>query len=134
EKAGVIVEKKGQLIVDEFLRTNVSHIFAAGDVIGSATASQMATPVGSQDGGIAAHNAFSNELRAVNHRVIPRTIFTDPQIATVGMTEEDAIASGHSCWCSTVPMALVPRAGTIRDTSGMIKMVADDDTEEVLGV
>ncbi len=134
EKVGVIVEKKGQVIVDEFLRTNISHIFAGGDVIGRATGSQMATPVGSQDGGVAAHNAFSGELRAVNHRVIPRTIFTDPQIATVGMTEGEAIAAGRNCWCSTVPMEFVPRAGAIRDTAGMIKMVADDDTEEVLGV
>src|SRR5439155_14586144 len=70
EKAGVTIGKKGQVIVDEFLRTNISHIFAGGDVIGRATGSQMATPVGSQDGGIAAHNAFSGELRAVNHRVI----------------------------------------------------------------
>jgi mercuric reductase len=95
----------------------------------------MATPVGSQDGGIAADNAFaSGELRRVNHRVIPRTIFTDPQIATVGMTEDEAIAAGHDCWCNTVPMSLVPRAGAIRDTAGMIKMVADAGTEEVLGV
>ena len=134
EKSGVEVGKHGEVCVDQFLRTNVSHIFAGGDVIGRETGSQMATPVGSHDGGIAAHNAFSDELRTVDHRVIPRTIFTDPQIATVGMTEEEAIAAGHSCWCSTVPMELVPRAGAIRDTRGMIKMVADDDTEEVLGV
>jgi mercuric reductase len=134
EKSGVALGKGGEVRVDEFLRTNVPHIFSGGDVIGRETDSQMATPVGSQDGGIVAHNAFSNPLRAVNHRVIPRTIFTDPQIATVGMTEEEAIAAGHSCWCSTVPMDLVPRAGAIRDTAGMIKMVADGDTEEVLGV
>ncbi len=135
EKAGVTVGKKGQVIVDEFLRTNVPHIFAGGDVIGSEVRSQMATPVGSQDGGIAAHNAFSNDSpRTVNHRVIPRTIFTDPQVAVVGMTEEEAQAAGHKCWCNTVPMELVPRAGAIRDTHGIIKMVADDDTEEVLGV
>ena len=134
EKSGVEVGKHGEVCVDQFLRTNVSHIFAGGDVIGRETGSQMATPVGSHDGGIAAHNAFSDELRTVDHRVIPRTIFTDPQIATVGMTEEEAIAAGHSCWCSTVPMELVPRAGAIRDTRGIIKMVADDDTEEVLGV
>ncbi len=134
EKSGVSLGKHGEVRVDQFLRTNVSHIFAGGDVIGREAGSQMATPVGSQDGGIAAHNAFSNELRAVNHRVIPRTIFTDPQIATVGMTEEEAIAAGHSCWCSTVPMELVPRAGAIRDTAGIIKMVADDKTAEVLGV
>jgi mercuric reductase len=135
EKAGVELGKEGQVRVDEFLRTNVSHIFAGGDVIGREVGSQMATPVGSQDGGIAAHNAFADgELRRVNHRVIPRTIFTDPQIATVGLTEEEAISAGHNCWCNTVPMSLVPRAGAIRDTTGMIKMVADADTEEVLGV
>jgi mercuric reductase len=135
EKAGVEVGEEGQVRVDEFLRTNVSHIFAGGDVIGREVGSQMATPVGSQDGGIAAHNAFADgEPHRVNHRVIPRTIFTDPQIATVGLTEEEAISAGHNCWCNTVPMSLVPRAGAIRDTAGMIKMVADADSEEVLGV
>jgi mercuric reductase len=135
EKAGVAVGKHGQVLVDEFLRTNVPHIFAAGDVIGREVGSQMATPVGSQDGGIAVHNAFSNgQQRRVNHRVIPRTIFTDPQIAVVGMTEEEAQAAGHPCWCNVIPMSLVPRAGAIRDTAGMVKMVADDETEEVLGV
>ena len=121
--------------MDEFLRTNVPHIFAGGDVIGREVGSQMATPVGSQDGRIAAHNAFADgEPRRVGHRVIPRTIFTDPQIATVGMTEEEAITAGHNCWCNTVPISLVPRAGAIRNTAGMIKMVANDETEEVLGV
>jgi mercuric reductase len=135
DRVGVAVKERGEIVVDEYLRTNVPHIFAAGDVIGRRTGSQMATPVGSQDGGIAAHNALSGEkLRAVNHRVIPRTIFTDPQIAVVGMTEEEAIAAGHPCWCNTVPMSLVPRAGAIRDTRGFIKMVADADTNEVVGV
>jgi mercuric reductase len=134
-KAGVAVAGNGQVRVDRYLRTSVPHIFAAGDVIGSETVSQMATPVGSQDGGIAAHNALSGEEpRAVDHRVIPRTIFTDPQVAVVGMTEEEATAAGHSCWCNTLPMSLVPRAGAIRDTRGIIKMVADDNTDEVLGV
>lgn len=135
EKAGVTVADDAAIEVDEFLRTNVSDIFAAGDVIGRHMDSQMATPVGSQDGGIAAHNALSGkELRAVNHRVIPRAIFTDPQIATVGLTDQQAIATGHRCWCSTIPMSLVPRAGAIRDTRGLVKMVADAETDEVLGV
>lgn len=135
EKSGVALGKHGEVRVDDFLRTNVPHIFAAGDVIGRELNAQMATPVGSQDGGIIAHNAFANEeQRRVNHRVIPRTIFTDPQVAVVGMTEEEAQAAGHKCWCNVVPMALVPRAGAIRDTAGMIKMIADDETEEVLGV
>jgi mercuric reductase len=135
DKSGVEIGQDGEVRVDEFLRTNVRHIFAGGDVIGSETGSQMATPVGSHDGGIAAYNAFTNdEPRRVDHRVIPRTIFVDPQIAIVGMTEEEAQAAGHKCWCNTVPMALVPRAGAIRDADGMIKMVVDDETEEVLGV
>ncbi len=70
----------------------------------------------------------------MDHRVIPRTIFTDPQVAVVGMTEEEAIAAGHACWCNTLPMSLVPRAGAIRDTRGIVKMVADGKTDEVLGV
>jgi mercuric reductase len=135
EQAGVQTNGNAEIIVDENLRTNVPHIFAAGDVIGRETASRMATPVGSHDGGIAAYNALSGEEpRSVNHRVIPRAIFTDPQIGIVGLTEQQAIAEGRPCWCNTVPMSLVPRAGAIRDTRGVIKMVADDKTEEVLGI
>lgn len=135
ERAGVEVNADGAIRVDDHLCTSVPHIFAAGDVIGREAESQMATPVGSHDGGIAAHNALSGQpLRKVNHRVIPRAIFTDPQIGIVGLTEQEAVQAGHPCWCNTVPMSLVPRAGAIRDTRGLIKMVADDETEEVLGV
>jgi mercuric reductase len=135
EKVAVELGDHGQVVVNEYLQTNIPHIFAAGDVISSETGSQMATPVGSHDGGIAAHNALSEgEMRSVDHRVIPRTIFTDPQIAVVGMTEEEVIRAGHPCWCNTLPMSLVPRAAAIRDTRGIIKMIADAETEEVLGV
>jgi mercuric reductase len=135
ERAGVSVTTRGEVEVDEFLRTNVPHIFAAGDVIGRQPENQMATPVGSRDGGIAAHNALSGgPLRRVDHRVIPRVIFTDPPAAVVGLTEEAAVAAGHPCWCNTLPMSLVPRAGAIRETRGFVKMLADADTHEVLGV
>jgi len=138
EAAGVQLDARGAVIVDPYLRTSVPHIWAAGDVIGAHTGNQMATPVGAHDGGIVAHNAFAAAsgaaLRQVDHRVIPRVIFTDPQVAVVGMTDEEAVAAGHSCWCNTIPMELVPRAGAIRDTRGAIKMVADADTDEVLGV
>jgi mercuric reductase len=134
-KAGVALGEHGQVIVDEHLRTNVPHIFAAGDVVGREQESQMATPVGSQDGGIAAHNALSGEPpRKVNHRVIPRAVFIDPPLATVGMSEEQAALAGHPSWCRAVPMSLVPRAGAIRDERGFVKMVADRKTDEVLGV
>jgi mercuric reductase len=138
ERAGVAVDEHGAVQVNAYLQTNVPRIYAAGDVIGRETGSQMATPVGAHDGGIAAHNAFAEEsritLRPVEHRVIPRTIFTDPQIGIVGMSEEEALAAGHRCWCKTVPMELVPRAAAIRDTRGLIKMTADADSGEVLGV
>lgn len=135
EAAGVEVGKEGQIAVDEELRTNVPHIFAAGDVIGRERGSQMATPVGGHDGGLVAHNAFSRERpRRVDHRVVPRAIFTDPPLASVGLTEREAVAAGHSCWCRATPMALVPRAGAIREPRGFVKMVADAETDEVLGV
>lgn len=136
--AGVELLDGGAIKVDDYLRTTAPHIFAAGDVIGTQHGNQLATPVGAHDGSIAAHNAFAQAtgqtLRTVDHRVIPRTIFTDPQIGIVGMTDEEAVAAGRNCWCNTVPMDLVPRAGAIRDPRGIIKMVADDDTREVLGV
>ncbi len=135
EDAGVRLDARGAVVVDEFLRTSVPHVWAAGDVIGSAQDSQMATPVGARDGSIAAHNALSGDARRpVDHRVIPRAVFTDPQVGVVGLTDAEATAAGHRCWCNTIPMELVPRAGAIRDTRGLIKMVADADTHEVLGV
>jgi mercuric reductase len=135
EEVGVQLDTRGAIVVDEYLRTRVAHIWAAGDVIGREQDSQMATPVGAHDGGIVAHNALSGRPpRRVDHRVIPRAVFTDPQIGVVGLTDEEAVAAGHRCWCNTVPMELVPRAGAIRDTRGLIKMVADVDSNEVLGV
>jgi mercuric reductase len=135
ERAGVTLGPEGRVVVDEYLRTNLPHIYAAGDVIAGEQGAQMATPVGSQDGGIAAHNALSGEPpRPVNHRVIPRAIFIDPPLAAVGMTEEEATRAGHPCWCRPLPLELVPRAGAIRDTRGFVKMVADRQTGEVLGV
>ncbi len=135
EQADFTVDEAGAVRVDRTLRTNVPHIWAAGDVIGRETESQMATPVGAHDGKLAAHNALSGEpLREIDHTVIPRTIFTDPQVAVVGMTDEEAVAAGIACDCNTVPLSAVPRAGAIRDTRGVIKMVLDGPTRRVVGV
>lgn len=136
EKAGVAIGARGEIRVDEHLRTNVPHVYAAGDVIGREQGNQMATPVGSQDGTIVAHNLFSGlpPRTTAGHRVIPRVIFTDPQVAVVGLTEKEAVAAGHPCWCRAIPLSLVPRAGAIRSTTGFVKMVANAKTHEVLGV
>ncbi len=134
EMTGVAVDEHGFVHVDEELRTSVDYIYAAGDVIGGFTASQMATPVGAQDGGIAANNSLGGESRKVDHRVIPRAIFIDPQVGVVGLTDEEANAEGYSCECRTIPISLVPRAAAVHETSGVIKMVTDRKTHRVLGV
>jgi mercuric reductase len=135
ERAGVEIDSSGAVRVDRTLRTNMAHVWAAGDVIGRETESQTATTVGAHDGKIAAHNALSGEpLQKVDHSVIPRTIFTDPQVAVVGMTDEEAVAAGIACDCNTIPLSVVPRTGAIRDTRGVIKMVLDGPTRRVVGV
>ncbi len=128
ERAGVQLDGQGATVVDASLRTSVPHIWAAGDVIGREAESQMATPVGAHDGGIAASNALEGTKRRVDHSVIPRAIFTDPQVGVVGLTDREANAQGFVCQCTTIPMSVVPRAGAIRDTRGVIKMVLERPT------
>lgn len=134
ERAGVALDERGFVVVNDELRTSVPHIWAAGDVIDGHTESQMATPVGAHDGNIAAGNALGAPWRTVDHRVLPRTIFTDPQVGVVGLTDAEANDRGFRCQCNTVPMHVVPRAGAVRDERGIIKMVLEQDTGRVLGV
>jgi mercuric reductase len=70
----------------------------------------------------------------MDYRVIPHAIFTDPQLASVGLTDESAVKRGYSCRCTTLPMEYVPKAQAIKDVRGAIKMVIDDASGEVLGV
>jgi mercuric reductase len=134
DKGGIQLDERGFVKVNHELQTNVQNIWAAGDVIGNQTGSQLATPVGAHDGIIAAKNALANAHQKIDHRVIPRTIFTDPQVAVVGMTDAEANRLGHRCWCNTIPVELVPRAAATHNMAGIAKMVIDDETHEVLGV
>jgi mercuric reductase len=134
EKVGISTDGRGAIIVDDELRTTARHVWAAGDVIGANIDSQMATPVGAQDGGIAAVNAFTETHRKANHKVIPRAIFTDPEVAVVGLTDKFAVEQGYRCVCRTVKMEQVPRAQAVRNARGVIKMVAERDSRCVLGV
>ncbi len=134
DTVGVQLDDRGFVKVNDELQTNVPNILAAGDVIGRQTESQLATPVGAHDGVIAAKNALTGAHQKVDHRVIPRTIFTDPQVAVVGLTDEEANGAGIRCWCGTIPLDLVPRAGATHQTHGIAKMVINRDTQEVVGV
>lgn len=134
EPLGVRLDADGAVIVDDELRTTAPHIWAAGDVLGQQQGSQMATPVGARDGGIAASNALTGAHQRANHRVIPRAIFTDPPVGLVGLTDYQANAAGITCDCNTIPLSAVPRAGATRDTRGVIKMVLEADTRRVIGV
>ena len=134
DKAGIQLDEQGFVKVNDELQTNVPNIWAAGDIIGRQTESQPATPVGAHDGVIVAKNALSEAHQKIDHRVIPRTIFTDPQVAVVGMTDAEANRTGIPCWCGTVPLELVPRAGATHQTTGIAKMVVNNDTHEVVGV
>jgi mercuric reductase len=134
DKVGIQLDERGFVKVNDELQTNVPNIWAAGDVIDNQTESQLATPVGAHDGVIAAKNALVGVHQKVDHRAIPRTIFTDPQVAVVGMTDAEANRLGHRCWCNTIPVQLVPRAEATHNMAGIAKMVIDDDTHEVLGV
>ena len=134
ENVGVQLDERGFVKVNDELQTNVPNIWAAGDVIGHQTESQLATPVGAHDGVIAAKNALVSAHQKVDHRVVPRTIFTDPQVAVVGMTDEEANGTGIRCWCGTIPLELVPRAGATHQVNGIAKMVINRDTQEVVGV
>ena len=84
-------------------------------------------------GGIAAGNALSGEETQLDLTVLPDVIFTDPQVATVGLTEAEAVAQGHEVQVATLPLAYVPRALTARDTRGFIKLVADRASDRLLG-
>lgn len=134
EKVGVQLNERGYIKVDDELQTNIPHIWAAGDVIGTQTDSQPATPVGAHDGVIVAKNALAGAHQKVDHRVIPRVIFTDPQVAVVGQTDKEVVGSGVRCWCGTIPLEYVPRAGATHQTDGIAKIVIDRDTQEVKGV
>jgi mercuric reductase len=128
--AGVETDPQGFVKVDEYLRTNVPHIWAAGDVVNG----QMATPVGAHAGALVARNAFGKAMQPMDYTVIPRAVFTDPQVGVVGLTDEEANQQGYRCQCRVVSLEHVPRAVVTRDTRGLVKMVAERDTDRLLGV
>ncbi|MBM3275513.1 MAG: NAD(P)/FAD-dependent oxidoreductase, partial [Candidatus Sericytochromatia bacterium] len=116
--------------VDDQLRTNVPHIFAAGDVIGRNYIVHYAI----QQAEVAAYNAVSgNPPRAVDNRLIPHVVFTDPQFGRVGLTEKEARAAGRDVLVGKYPFADHGKAMCLGRTAGFVKLVADRATGEILG-
>jgi mercuric reductase len=129
EEAGVKLGKRGEIRVDETLRTENPHVYAAGDVTGR----DMFVYVAAYGGILAAENALTGGRRVYDASYIPRITFTDPQIASAGLTEEQARQQGYAVEASTLSMSFVPRALAARDSRGLIKLVADATTNRLLG-
>ncbi len=134
EAAGVATDAAGFVRVDPELRTSQPGIWAAGDVIGRQHGSQMATPVGARQGRIVAENAFAGAGRRFDGTVIPRAVFTDPPIGTVGLTEAEVRARHLPAAVAVTPLEHVPRAGAIHRTEGLVKFIVSTLDERVLGV
>ena len=130
ERAGVHTGKNGAIIVDETLKTTAPHIWAAGDVTGE----PMLETAARYGGGIAAANAFSTIARQFDPDELPRGIFTSPQVASIGFTEEQARRAGHPTICRCTLMNTISRTAMIGDTRGVIKIVADSNDERILGI
>lgn len=130
EAAGVELDGRGAIVVDEHLRTTNPRVFAAGDC----TPAPQFVYVSAYEGNLAAENALNGASRTVDLRALPRVTFTSPQIASVGLTEAQARSEGRDVKTSVLPLSAVPRAIVNRETRGLIKMVADASTDELLGV
>ena len=129
EDMGVGLTPKGAIIVDDRMRTTRLGVYAAGDVTGRDQFVYMAA-YGAK---IAANNALNGDSRAYDNAAMPEIVFTDPQAASVGLTESAARAAGHDVRVSTIGLDQVPRALAARDTRGLIKLVAEAESGRLLG-
>lgn len=130
QSVGVALGVRGEVVVDEELRTTNHRIFAAGDVTGH----PQFVYVAGRHGAVVADNALTGAHLNVDYRTLPRVTFTSPAIASVGMTDEQANDLGIDCECRVLPFAYVPRAIVNLDTRGVAKVVAERGTGRVLGV
>jgi len=129
EAAGVRLDAQGFIEVDAHLQTSNPKIYAVGDV----TTLPKFVYVAAAAGGIAAENALTGNAQSFDLAILPAVIFTSPQIATVGLTEAQARDKGYDVKVSNLPLEYVPRALAARDTRGFIKLVADRETDRLLG-
>ena len=128
-ETGIDLTPAGAIIVDDRMRTSKAGVYAAGDVTGKDQFVYMAA-YGAK---LAAKNALNGNSLSYDNTAMPAVVFTDPQVASVGVTEAQARAAGHSVRTSVLSLDNVPRALAARDTRGLIKLVADGSTRKLLG-
>lgn len=128
-EAGVQLLWNGAIAVDDRMRTTKPGIYAAGDVTGRDQFVYMAA-YGAK---LAATNALNGDCLRYDATAMPAVVFTDPQVASVGLTEEKARRRGLEVTTSVLPLEYVPRALAARDTRGLIKLVAEAGGGKLLG-
>ncbi len=131
EKAGVKTEKNSAIKVNKMMQTTNKAIYAAGDVV---LAPKRLETTAAKEGHIATLNALTSANKKITYFDIPSVVFTTPAVASVGLTDKQAINKGVDCNCTTIPFELVPKATIIGDTRGLIKMVIDNKSKKGLGI
>jgi dihydrolipoamide dehydrogenase len=129
DKAGLTVNNRGQIEIDHEFRTAVPNIWGIGDVVPGPMLAHKA-----EDEGIAVAENIAGLTGIVNHDVIPNVVYTAPEIAGVGLSEEDAKAKGFTIKVGKFPMMANSRAKANRDTDGFVKVIADASNDRVIGV
>ena len=129
DAAGIHQDERGFIPVDSQLRTNVPHIFAVGDVTGNPMLAHRAT----KQGEIAAEVASGKNV-AADYKTVPAVVFTDPEIATAGLSEDEAKEQGFELKIGKFPWAANGRAMTQLATDGFVKVIADAADNQVLGI
>ncbi|MBI4096851.1 MAG: mercury(II) reductase [Candidatus Levybacteria bacterium] len=131
DKAAVKIDEKQAIKVNPQFQTSQSHIYAVGDIT---NAPLRLEPTAGREGTLAAENALKDTQNSIDYNTVPWTIFTDPQLAGVGLTEEQEMKQLGRCLCRTVSFADVPKAIIMNRTDGLIKMAVHPDTKVILGV
>ena len=129
EAAGVKQDNRGRVIVDPHLRTNIAGIYAIGDVIAGPMLAHKA-----EEEGVAAAEIIAGQAGHVNYDVIPNVVYTYPEIASVGKTEEELKQAGIAYQVGKFPFTANGRARALLMTDGFVKILADAKTDRVLGV
>jgi dihydrolipoamide dehydrogenase len=129
KEAGVELDKRGFVKIDEHFQTNVPGIFAIGDVVGGLMLAHKA-----EDEGIAAAEVMAGKPGHVNYRVIPGVVYTHPELAQVGLTEADAQREGHEIRIGKFLISANGRAKAIDEPEGLVKVIGDAKTDRLLGV